>query len=264
MSAPLLSVVTICRNHLAVLRATVASVQSQWFDGLEQVIVDGASTDGTPAWLGTLPADRVRFVSEPDRGISDAMNKGVALARGGWVAHLHAGDSYLPGALARVRDAIARDDADVLCGWIVKEEPAGEVVCRVAPERLEWDMAINHPAAFVRRDWFARAGGFDPALRNAMDYDFFLKARLAGARFAEIPAPLARMPGGGQSERSLWRTLRETHEVRRRRLPRGASRSPAWLLWLWLKGSARIALQRAGAGGFVRWWRRRVAYPPKG
>ena len=261
---PILTVVTICRNSLPELRRTIESVQCQWFEGLEHWVVDGASTDGTREWLERLPQVGVNFVSEPDRGISDAMNKGWRLARGTWIAHLHAGDTYLPSALHRAREAMTRGEADILCGWILKEEPDGEVLCRVAPERLAWDMTVNHPAALVHREWFLRLGGFDESLRNAMDYDFFLRAQMAGAIFREIPEPLARMAGGGQSERSLFRTLKETHEVRRRRLRSGPSRSLGWLLALWGKGSLRIALQRAGLRGFVSWWRRHMAYPPKG
>jgi GT2 family glycosyltransferase len=146
----------------------------------------------------------------------------------------------------------------------MKEEDHGAVLCRCAPERLPWDMTLNHPATVVRRAWFDRLGGFDERLSNAMDYDFFLRARLAGARFRVVPAALVAMAGGGQSERSLWRTLRETHDIRRRHLATGLGRSPAWLAYLWTKGSTRVALQRLGLDGLVRWWRRTLAYPPKG
>lgn len=263
MSAPTLTVITICRNRLAELRDTVASVRAQGLPGLEYWIVDGASTDGTLEYLRGLERDGIRVLSEPDAGISDAMNKGARLATGRWIAHLHAGDRYVPGALDLVMRRIAQADADVLCGWLIKEEPTGDVLCRCEPAGLALDMSLNHPATFIRRDWFERCGGFDVSYRNSMDYDLFLRLRGAGARFAVIPEPLTRMPGGGQSERSLWATLAENHRARRKHLRSGFSRSRLWLLALYLKGSTRILLQRAGLDPLVRAYRRRFGWPRK-
>lgn len=259
---PRITVVTICRNVLPALRLTVESVLSQDYPGLEYWIVDGASTDGTREYLATLEARGVRTLSEPDRGISDAMNKGWRRASGEWVAHLHADDTYLPGALRAAAAAMA-PDIDVLCGAIVKAEDTGDVVCPAAPGRLEIEMAVGHPAVFMRREVFERFGGFDESLRNAMDYDLFLRAHLGGARFATLDTPLARFAAGGQSERSLWKTLRETHEIRRRHLKRGWSRSRVFLWLLFAKGTVRIALQKAGLAGFVAWYRRTLAVPRK-
>jgi len=263
-AAPPLSVITICRNALPALRRTVDSVLARTGPDVEYLVIDGGSTDGTVEYLRSLGARGVRWLSEPDRGISDAMNKGVGLARGRWVAHLHADDTYLPGAIQRIRTEIAEEGADVLCGWMVKVEAAGDVLCRCDPDRLPLDMTVNHPATLVRREWFDRLGGFDVSLRNAMDYDFFLRAKLAGARFRVVPEALARVAAGGQSERSLWMTLRETHEIRRRHLRTGFGRSRAYLVALWLKGSIRITLQRLGLTAVVAWYRRHLARPRKG
>jgi GT2 family glycosyltransferase len=262
--APRITVVTICRNVLPALRRTVASVLAQEYPGLEYWIVDGASTDGTREYLAGLESRGVRVVSEPDRGISDAMNKGIDRATGEWVAHLHADDEYLPGALAIVSRAMRDTTADVLSGWMIQREPRGEVLCRSLPERLPVEMAVPHPSTFTRRALFQRLGGFDLALRNAMDYDFFLRAYADGARFEVVPHALTRMAHGGQSERSLWRTLSETHAIRRRRLSRGASRSGLFLVFLFAKGSARKLLQRVGLNGLVGWYRRTWSIPRKG
>ena len=254
--------VTICRNVLPALRRTVASVLAQQYPALEYWIVDGASTDGTREYLATLGDAGVQFVSEPDAGIADAMNKGAGLATGDWIAHLHADDEYLPGALATVAEA-AGDDADVLCGWIIKREVVGETVFHCAPQRLPAEMSINHPATFVRREWFARSGGFETRWRNAMDYELFLRLQRQGARFRVIERPLVRMAYGGQSERSLWRTLVEARDVRRKHQSPWWYRSNLCLLYEYLRGSVRAALQRMGLGGLVRWYRRHFATLPK-
>ena len=260
---PTITVVTVCRNALALLRPTVESVLRQEYPALEYWIVDGASSDGTREYLESLAARGVRFVSERDRGIADAMNKGARLATGEWVAHLHAGDAYLEGTLDAVAAAARAADADVLCGSIRKDEERGRTLYHPEPRRLPLDMTIHHPATWTRRGIFERLGGFDERYPNAMDYDFFLRAHAAGARFAIVPGVLASMATGGQSERSLWITMRETHAIRRRVLARGVGRSPAYLGWLLARGAARRGLQRAGMGGLVAWFRRRFALARK-
>jgi glycosyltransferase involved in cell wall biosynthesis len=258
--APRISVVTICRNVLPSLKRTVESVLAQDYLALDYWIVDGASSDGTREYLERLAPRGVRFVSEADTGISDAMNKGVRLCDGDWVAHLHAGDEYPPGALAAVARAAARfPEAEVLCGAMLKREPAGEVVYGSDPELLRKDMTVNHPATWIRRSVFEAHGGFDERYRRVMDYEFFLRLKLAGVRFAVIPEVLAVMEYGGLSERSLWETLGETQRVRRALLESGLERRGVYRLFLFLRGTARRVLQRVGLGRLVDWYRRRHA-----
>ncbi|HZI89866.1 MAG TPA: glycosyltransferase family 2 protein, partial [Candidatus Polarisedimenticolia bacterium] len=255
---PILTVVTVCRNALELLRPTVESVLAQRTPAIEYWIVDGASTDGTPEYLDKLKSRGIRSVSERDRGIADAMNKGVKLASGRWIAHLHAGDRYLPGALHGLL-ASAGSPADILCGSILKDEERGEVRYRPTPARLPKDMTIHHPGTFTRREVFEEIGGFDERYPNAMDYDFFLRALAAGKRFEILPETVARMASGGQSERSLWKTYRETQAIRARVLPRGWERSNLYTCYLVARGSLRRILQRGGLGGLVSWLRSRLA-----
>ena len=268
--SPWITVVTVCRNALALLRPTVESVLEQRTPQIEYWIVDGASTDGTREYLASLNSSGVRWISEPDRGIADAMNKGARLATGQWVAHLHAGDRYLPGALEAVLPiagacrTVLRDPPDILCGSILKDEERGEARYRPRPSRLPWDMTIHHPATFTRKEVFEEIGEFDERYPNAMDYDFFLRAFVARKRFATLPATIARMASGGQSERSLWKTYRETQQIRKRVLTSGWQRSNLYFLLLVARGSARRTLLRGGMGGLVSWFRRRFSMTPKG
>ena len=166
-------------------------------------------------------------------------------------------------------EALARRRAERLAAADVQaandaEEERGRTLYRPEPRNLPLDMTVHHPATWTRREVFERLGGFDERYPNAMDYDFFLRAHVSGARFGVVMDPLATMAGGGQSERSLWITLRETHAIRRRALPRGFGRSPAHLAWLLARGWLRRLLQRAGLGSVVAWVRRRSALAPKG
>src|SRR3954468_13392768 len=113
---PTLTIITPCLNAAATLPATLDSVRAQRFPGLEHIVVDGGSTDGTLDILRA--ADGVRWISEPDRGLAHALNKGIAMAGGDVIGELNADDVYEPGALAAVADAFAaRPDAMWLTGY---------------------------------------------------------------------------------------------------------------------------------------------------
>lgn len=143
---------------------------------------------------------------------------------------------------ARYRERLRRDA--VALSYMTGSNPAplerGRAFAsrRCAPERLAWDMTVNHPATWTRRSLFERLGGFDPAWPNAMDYACFLRLPVAGCRFTVIERPLASMIAGGQSGRSLWTTLKETHRIRRRHLRRGLGRSPLNLAALHIRGGS--------------------------
>ena len=256
---PALSVVTVCRNVRSDLEQTVNSVLEAGFADMEHLIIDGASTDATREYLESLDHPAIRFVSEPDDGIADAMNKGIALAKGTWIMHLHAGDRLLPGVLADVMVRVRTDDADIYCSAIVKNEQFGVVRYESAPDRLASESSVPHPGVIARTDVWRALGGFDRVYRNAMDYDLFLRAKRSGRRFCVLDEPIAVMAWGGQSERSLWRTLSETHRIRRTVLKSGFSRTPMFLVLLFVRGTVRSQLQRVGLHGLVTSYRRHFA-----
>jgi putative colanic acid biosynthesis glycosyltransferase len=263
-SAPTITIVTICRNAIEPLRPTVESVLVQLTDDIEYLIVDGASDDGTQVFLEAMSSRGLHWISEPDSGISDAMNKGLRQAEGTWVMHLHAGDTLLPGAIDAFKRCIsANPHTDVICGAIVKDEPNGDIVCFARPDRLRLDMTIPHPATIARASLLRNLGGFDVALKNAMDYDLFLRALAQGATFVSIDRPITRFSSGGQSEKSVWNTLVETHEIRRRVLSHGVTKSRVYLLALFAKTKTRSFLQRIHADWLVDRYRSRLAIQRK-
>lgn len=218
------SIITITFNGASYLRETIESVLAQDFADFEYLLVDGGSTDGTLDIVRKYAARdaRIRWVSEPDGGIADAMNKGVRLATGDIVAHLHSDDTYLPGALRRVADAFARH-ARWLTGCLRHVNERGELLYDT---RLKSDYSlesllrrnlIGHPATFIRRELFAEVGGFDNTLRYAMDYDLWLRIAL---RYPVLPLPslLAtfRVHAASLSSRELLQAFAEEYLIRQR------------------------------------------------
>lgn len=208
------SIVTAVRNAREVVAATLDSVAGQSHAQIEHVIVDGASQDGTLDLLRSHPRRPGPLVSEPDRGVYDAFNKGWRLATGEIVAYLNAGDTYFgPDVVADVVARFREQPLDAVFGDVLIVDPADQVrVLRryrsssFAPWRMSWGFMPAHPALFLRRELYERLGGYDPGYRIAGDFELCLRIFLRErARYSYLPRPLVRMPRGGLST-SGWRS----------------------------------------------------------
>jgi GT2 family glycosyltransferase len=190
-----ISVVTPSFNQVGFVERTLLSVKNQQTAfGVEHIVVDGVSTDGSLEVLKRYEG-QIRLISEPDRGMSDALNKGFALCRGDIIGWLNTDDLYLPGTLARVAEYF---DTHPECLWvygkcrIIDEEDReirqwitaykNQLAANFRYNRLLLENYISQPAVFMRRDALAAAGPLDLGLPTAMDYDLWL-------RFAKLGKP---------------------------------------------------------------------------
>lgn len=219
---PLVSIVTPCLNAARFLEETIASVLAQDYPNIEYLVMDGGSTDGTLDILRRYE-DRLRWVSAPDGGQADAINRGFAATSGDIFAFLNADDTYLPGAVTAAVDAFARDPGAAVAygeAWHVGEDGARLAPYPVEPfdaRRLARRCFICQPAAFLRREAFAQTGLLDARLRFAFDYDLWI--RLAHRhRFVKIDQALAasRLHATSKTMGETAAFLRETVEVLRR------------------------------------------------
>lgn len=215
-----ISVLTVCRNAARTLPATLASFFAQDHDDKELIVVDGASTDNTAEVVARHRSPRLRFVSEPDRGMYDALNKGLRLAAGEAIGILNADDTYHDRhALGRIADAL--EASDIVFGhldFVVDHEQKGVVRRwrgRQRPAegfRTGWMPA--HPTFYVRRRVAETVGEFDLSFRIAADYDWMLRAvELHGFRTSLIDAVLVDMMVGGISTGSMLAHLRHNREA---------------------------------------------------
>lgn len=193
--APFVSIVTPSFNQGRFIRATIESVLGQGYPHLEYIVMDGGSTDETVAILKEY-GDRLSWVSEPDRGQADAINRGWQRSRGAVIAYLNSDDLYLPDAVERAVAALeAHPGAGAVYGEGYHVDEAGRVLERYPTEpfslaRLQETCIICQPATFLRREVVERAGWLDPSLRYCMDYDLWI--RMAGmAPLVHIPEYLA-------------------------------------------------------------------------
>ena len=221
MSAPRFSIITVCLNPGADLVEALDSVLAQTFEDFDYIVIDGASTDGTLDVLRTYEqrfGGRMRWRSEPDAGLYDAMNKGLALASGEYVEFLGADDRLRPTALDVVARALAAvPRPDIVCGTThvfgptgVRDEAPRRVVRRGLPARPP----ASHQSTFVRRAAIVEAGGFDPRFTIAADYDLYLRLVEAGGTEALLDDVLSDFRLGGVSSRNGRATARDYRDVR--------------------------------------------------
>jgi glycosyltransferase involved in cell wall biosynthesis len=211
---------------MAFLEETVASVIGQRYPDLEYIFIDGGSTDGTLDVIRRYAAEYpfIRWISEPDRGIADAMNKGIRLATGDIVAHLHADDAYLDGTLAEVaRIFAANPGARWATGRLRCVNAAGEKLYDTAlkPSYRLCDILygniISHPATFIRRSVFAEVGLFNPELRYSMDYDLWLRiAALEPPILIDKVLTKFRVHPASLSSANILAAMDEEHAIRQR------------------------------------------------
>jgi glycosyltransferase involved in cell wall biosynthesis len=216
-----ISVITAALNCAGTVLDCLASVSGQSYPEREHLVIDGGSTDGAVAILESHRGGLAVLVSESDRGIYDALNKGLARASGEVVGLLHADDLYADSeVLTRIATAFADPSVDAVYGDLVyvAKEDTGRVIRywragEFRPERLRMGWIPPHPTLYLRRRLYDQLGGFDRRYLIAGDYDLMLRvlSRVTG-RVLYLPEVLVRMRVGGVSNRSLRLIIRKSWE----------------------------------------------------
>jgi glycosyltransferase len=208
---PALTIITVSFNSGATIAQTLESVASQRDVALEHLVVDGGSTDDTLAIAGSFP-HVARIVQGPDRGMYDAMNKGIGIATGEVVGILNADDLYAgPEVLSKISRRFEDPEVDACYGDLVYVKPGeGHRVVRrwqageYKMSKLYWGWMPPHPTFFVRRDVYHRYGAFNLSLGTSADYELMFRfLRKHGIRMVYLPEVLVRMRAGGASSASL-------------------------------------------------------------
>lgn len=214
---PLVSIVTVVYNGADTLERTIQSVLTQRNARIEYIVVDGGSADGTLDILRRY-GDRIDFwTSARDKGIYDAMNKGIALCTGDWVGMINADDWYPDDAVAHAMSAVKKN-TNIVHGDILIHYPNGTSKVKHAKRSgfllKYWEMVLNHPSFFVRRSYYADHP-FNATLRVGGDHHWTLRAWLEDpGMFSYIPTVLAHFSVGGASATiPLGRALREGDAV---------------------------------------------------
>ena len=234
------SVVTVTWNCAGTLADCLESVARQSWPEREHVVIDGGSTDGTLALLESRREQLAVLVSEPDKGMYDALNKGIARCCGDVVGLLHADDCYVDETvLAQVAAVFADPEVDACYGDL--EYVAAEDMARVErywqsgaynADKFYWGWMPPHPTFFVRRRLYEQFGGFNLNMGTAADYELMLRLLLKHRlRAAYIPKVLVKMRVGGMSNVSLRNRL-AANRMDRKAWAVNELRPFAWTLWM--------------------------------
>lgn len=222
------SIITICFNAVNDLRQTLQSVMDQDFEDMEYIVIDGGSHDGTVELLKQY-ADRITYwSSEPDRGVYDAMNKGLKHASGHYVNYMNAGDTFASANVLTSVNAAINGCPDVVYGATVNAYSWGKILSRPdSLERIGEYMPFCHQSAFVRREVLL-SHPFDTRYRICADYNLFYKLYREHATFVEIDVVVAIFEAeSGMSNNNFEAYKREHRQITGQR-PSLARRTIAW------------------------------------
>lgn len=208
----MVSVITVTRNSGEMLKETINSVIGQTYKDMEYIIVDGKSTDSSVDIIKSYADSISQWVSEPDGGIYDAMNKGVRMSRGKWIIFMNAGDGFAD------RDVLSRvfaeeRDGDIIYGDVLKRGKDGAVTMKKAePAHNSHRMFFCHQSALARRDCLI-GEPFDVAHKMSADFKFFKKMFLGGKKFIKLEFPIALFDTTGVSNSQRSKGLMDNIKV---------------------------------------------------
>lgn len=227
-----ISVITVTRNNQSTIDATIASVMSQTYHNIEYIIIDGASTDNSTniikSWQQKHP-DKIHFISEPDKGIYNAINKGITMAKGNIIGLLHGNDFFSsPLILEQIASTMAQNSVHYVYGDVCYVKHLGGEIIRYyssaqfKPEMLNCGIAPPHPSLYVRREVFEQYGNYKEDYLIGADFDFFIRLILVNnLRGLYIPLNMVTMTLGGLStqlyhqiftnNREKYRALKENN-----------------------------------------------------
>lgn len=223
-----LSIITINRNNAEGLKKTLESVASQTCRDFEHIIIDGASTDDSVEiikdYVASLAGKNVSYwVSEPDSGIYDAMNKGIEKANGEWINFMNSGDTFFNSEVLKKVSEYPKNGIDVLFGDSIEIDGNQKIECICSPDSndLLKHPTYRHGASFVRTE-IHKEYPFDLSKRQlgfALDYNFIYQLKINNYKFKKIPTFIMIYEKDGVSSNNLKKTYLYIYRITRRKKP---------------------------------------------
>lgn len=213
-----ITIVTISFNSEKFIERTIQSVISQNYGNIEYWIIDGASKDRTMEIVEQYAKkyDYIKYVSEPDAGISDAFNKGIAMATGELIGLINSDDQLAKGALLTVNRTYLTTKADVIYGdTIVHDNTNGIKLYKIAgePSQLKYEMPFIHQSCFINKVVYDKCGGYLGEYKICMDYDMLARIFHKGYAFANTGEVLSIFHYGGTSCEHPIKTINEDMRI---------------------------------------------------
>ncbi|MFH0841788.1 MAG: glycosyltransferase family 2 protein [Bacteroidota bacterium] len=224
MSFPLITIITVSYNSANTISDTINSVLSQTYPGIEYIIIDGSSSDGTVDLVKSFGKKISKFVSEPDNGMYDAINKGIKLSGGDIIGILNSDDYFYDDyVIERIAEVINETGADAVYGDVLFIDPL--IKSRIAryysskhfkTSRFRFGFMPAHPGFYVKREFFEKLGYYKTDYKIAADFELMLRFLLLNnIRCSYIEMPLVVMRPGGLSNKSFRSNIILNREIAR-------------------------------------------------
>jgi glycosyltransferase involved in cell wall biosynthesis len=209
----IVTVVTVVFNGEKSLEETIKSIINQTYQNIEYIIVDGGSTDGTLDIIRKYEHAIDHWVSEPDKGIYDAMNKGISIASGDWINFMNAGDSfYSPDTVKRIFDCVIHNEKILYGNVHIRYKDFVRVEVASNPRKLWRGMQFSHQSVFCDLEYH-KQNLFNIKNKICADLEFFYKAYKNQINFKHVPVIVSSVEVGGVSESNRLKTLKLSHEA---------------------------------------------------
>lgn len=233
------SVITVCYNSREYIGKAIESVLNQSYKNIEYIIIDGGSTDGTIDIIRGYESifdGRMKWISEPDNGIYDAMNKGIKISSGQIIGILNSDDWYENDAVETVVEHFSKEEnIDIVHGKVNIVDSNGKFIREMYLKRNAYDfkysefMPICHPTAFVKRDVYTNKGLFSTKYKIAADYDFILRCINNNLHITFVDKVITNFRDGGISNKRVYLSYWEATRVN---MENGLSRVKAYYILL--------------------------------
>ena len=216
-----ISIITVCYNSETTLRDTIKSVLSQDYSDIEYIIVDGESSDGTMSIIQEYNERIDTVISEPDKGIYDAMNKGIAIAAGDYIGILNSDDIFAHShILSDIAKLINDNKYDGVYGdlVLVKKDNLSEVVRSYSSKnfkkwKIRFGLMLPHPTFYVKRSLFDKLGYYKLNYRVAADFELITRFLTKGISLVRNPDIMVKMRHGGISGNGFWWRVHQNFEI---------------------------------------------------
>lgn len=212
------SVITVCLNSNETIEQTIRSIIGQTYKDMEYIIIDGGSDDGTKEIIERYRDHISVYISEPDEGIYDAMNKGIRMSTGQIIGIVNSDDWLEADAVETVANVFETEDTDIVYGNVNEIKNNRPVSVLRSVDKLDDDnvwaeMPVWHPATFISRDVYERIGGYSTRYRISSDYDFIIRCFLNHERFFYLDKVLSNFRNEGLSSRELLFCAEENRTI---------------------------------------------------
>jgi glycosyltransferase involved in cell wall biosynthesis len=209
-----ISLLTVSFNSASTIKDTIESIRSQDYKNIEYIVVDGNSKDGTVEIITSYDSFISKWISEPDKGIYDAMNKAIQMATGDVVGILNSDDFYFNDQIiSQIANAFEDSSVDIVFGDLIFVNPANlsKVVRKYSsanwhPDRFARGFMPAHPTVFIRRKYYEQFGLFKTDYKIAADYELLIRfLYVHKLKYKYLPITMVKMRRGGVSSRN-WKS----------------------------------------------------------